>query len=87
MYSDEEEEEEEEEEQEEGEYEEVPTRVVTTVPAKEPRLDVQPKKSALKNVRNELFFSSICIFLHLTVLHPPVTDLFSEYLEVQIFHL
>merc|ERR1719422_2768460 len=50
MYSDEEEEEEEEEEAEE-EFAEVPTRVVTTVPAKEPRLDQQPIKSALKKVR------------------------------------
>ena len=32
-------------------YDEVPTRVVTTVPAKEPRLDQKPVKSALKKAR------------------------------------
>merc|ERR550517_1124426 len=51
MYSDEEEEDEEEEEEAEEGFAEVPTRVVTTVPAKEPRLDQQPIKSALKKAR------------------------------------
>merc|ERR1719341_1826210 len=51
MYSDEEEEDDEEEDEAEEGFAEVPTRVVTTVPAKEPRLDQQPIKSALKKAR------------------------------------
>jgi len=51
MYSDEEEEDEEEEGEAGEGFAEVPTRVVTTVPAKEPRLDQQPIKSALKKAR------------------------------------